>query len=576
MIEFSFRTRDQALQRFQKEVFDLLVIGGGITGAAVAREATQRGLKVALVDRGDFACGTSSKSSKLIHGGLRYLESFDFKLVFEALAERSLLLKTAPHMVRPIAFYFPVYRNHPQGMNKLSAGLWLYDLLALLRTPAFHKRLNVTEFLRDFPKLNSEGLMGGFRYYDATMWDDVLTVEVVRSAAMEGAAVANYVEAVTPLWTREQVRGFLVRDLEDRGKSFELRAHATVFCGGPWTDELGHKLSEQWKDTLNPSKGIHLVFDSHRLDVPGALVMSHREDGRIMFVIPRKDLGDGVTIVGTTDGPVAKDSGRPEDARVESDDVAYLMKMLDDYFPDLKLTNADIVSTYVGVRPLMREAVHEGGKASLQKVTREHTIGRGPGGITYVVGGKYTTHRTMAAEIVDQALKHWMQDAAQGLKEKSPPKLVPSHTERSLNPRATHDANARARAQAEKEGLRISEKLWDRYGSEAVELLRLHMAPERDDPPGFPLLGAQLRFSIRAGMVLHLEDFFFRRVPLFLSRADHGRPWIEEMSRIWAEETMASETKRLIEVTRLEAAIESQAYESKLSKDSAPQPTARL
>jgi glycerol-3-phosphate dehydrogenase len=391
------------------------------------------------------------------------------------------------------------------------------------------------------------------------MWDDVLAVEVLRSASLDGAAVANYVEAVTPLWTREQVRGYLVRDRESGGKSFELRAHSTVFCGGPWNDELGQKLSEQWKESLNPSKGVHLVFDSHRLDVPGALVMSHRSDGRIVFVIPRRDLGDGVTIVGTTDGPVAKGSNRPDDATVEREDVDYLLTMLNHYFPELGLSQKDIISSYVGVRPLMRE--QEG--ASLQKVSREHFIGRGPGGITFVVGGKYTTHRIMARDIVDQALKHWVEDAAQGLKEKSPPKTVASHTERSPNPKATHEAIARARLQAEKDGLRIPEKLWDRYGAEAVELPRLQPRHAPEDPPGFPMIAAQLRFCIRTGMVMHLEDFFLRRVPLFLARADHGEPWIEALGRVWAEETMSSETQRDLEIKRLRAEIARCSFESK-------------
>ena len=172
--EFSYRTRAEALRRFGTEVFDLLVIGGGITGASVARDAASRGLSVALVEKRDFAWGTSSRSSKLIHGGLRYLENLEFGLVFEALSERALLLKTAPHMVRPLPFYFPVYEGDAHGKGTMKLGMWLYDLLAMFRTPEFHKTLSAAAMTKEFLFIRQPGLKGGFRYYDASMWDDVL------------------------------------------------------------------------------------------------------------------------------------------------------------------------------------------------------------------------------------------------------------------------------------------------------------------------------------------------------------------------------------------------------------------
>ncbi len=197
--EFSFRTRKRAIDRFKSEVFDLLVVGGGIAGAAVARDAVSRGLKVALVEENDFAFGTSSASSKLIHGGLRYLENFEFKLVFEALSERAHLLRTTPNMVRPLKFYLPVYKTDPRGKNILSLGLWLYDTLALFRAPGFHKRLSREQMIAEVPGLKTEGLTGGFIYYDASMWDDVMVVETARAASAGGAAVANYVSILEPL-----------------------------------------------------------------------------------------------------------------------------------------------------------------------------------------------------------------------------------------------------------------------------------------------------------------------------------------------------------------------------------------
>lgn len=367
--EFSFQTRRQALERFATEEFDVLVVGGGITGAAVARECVARGLSVALVERRDFSYGTSSRSSKLIHGGLRYLENFEFKLVFEALAERALLLRTAPSMVRPLPFYFPVYEGDRPSKRMLGMGMWLYDLLSLFKTPGFHKSLSRSKFLEEIPGLRSEGLLGGFRYHDASMWDDVLGIEILRSAASQGAAVANYVEATRPIYdpmpskgeSSARLSGFEILDLETR-KTARVRARQVVACAGPWTDELGSRLSTEWKPWLAPSKGIHLVFDYNKLPVPGALVMAHPKDGRISFVIPRKDYGQGVVIVGTTDGPAP---GDPDRARIEAGDVEYLLDLLSRFFPSLKLTAKEILSTYIGVRPLVSPSA--GGTASLQR-----------------------------------------------------------------------------------------------------------------------------------------------------------------------------------------------------------------
>ena len=198
--------------------------------------------------------------------------------------------------------------------------MWLYDLLALFRTPGAHRRLSTSKMLEQIPFLGKEGLLGGFSYYDASMWDDVLAVENLRSAHALGAAVANYVEALGPLWTGERISGYKAKDVAvgGGGREFSIRAQKVVVCAGPWTDEIGAQLSTQWRSWLNPSKGVHLVFDWKRLPVPGAMVMNHPEDGRISFVIPRSDLGAGVTIVGTTDGPTPKS---PEKADIDSGDV---------------------------------------------------------------------------------------------------------------------------------------------------------------------------------------------------------------------------------------------------------------
>lgn len=562
--EFSFRTRQKALERFRSETFDLLVIGGGITGAAVARDAVSRGLKVALIEKYDFAFGTSSRSSKLIHGGLRYLENLEFGLVFEALAERALLLKTVPALVKPLPFYLPVYAGQTKGRGILNLGLWLYDLLALFRTPGFHRSLSKKKILQEIPFLKSEGLKGGFRYFDASMWDDLLAVEILRAASQKGAAVANYVEALEPLWKDQTIAGFRVRDRENQtqGQTFEIHATRTVVCVGPWTDLLGSSLSKSWKPWLNPSKGVHLIFDLKRIPIPGAMVMSHPEDGRISFVIPRPDYGAGVVIVGTTDAPTAPE---PEKAEISPTDVRYLLDLLNRYFPDLHLTAEDIVSAYVGVRPLVGSSVHRiedsqtgSSSESLQKVSREHHIDRGPGGTVIVAGGKYTTHRKMAEEIVDFAVKQWGEDAQKNPRMAPPPALEKPETRTPINPMTTHEAMSRVEI---KSG-HIPSELSRLYGAESEEIVKIHESSKaarqpfsRPDPEGFPLLEAQLRFAMREQMVAHLEDFYLRRTALFASRKDQGLPWAEPLSQVWAEELGLAQSEAQSEKKRLEAEL---------------------
>lgn len=557
--EFSFRTRQEALRRFRSEQFDLLVIGGGITGAAVARDAALRGLRVALVEREDFAYGTSSRSSKLIHGGLRYLQNLEFGLVFEALSERAMYLRTAPHAVRPLPFYFPVYQGDPNGRFKLDVGLWLYDLLAIFRAPGFHRSLSRDRLLSEIPTLRSEGLQGGFRYFDASMWDDLIVVETLQSAAQAGAAVASRMEALSPIWEGDWVTGFRVRDrltdasgnASSSAEEFLIRAHRVVCCAGPWTDEIGHRFARTWRNRLSPSKGVHLIFDLERIPVPGALVMSHPEDGRISFVIPRPDFGAGVAIVGTTDGPTPAD---PDRAVIDPSDVQYLMDLLQRYFPSLGLKTSDILSAYVGVRPLVAPA-HA---ASLQKVSREHHIERGPGGSIFVAGGKYTTNRTMGEQIVDFALEEWRSDVARGLPVAPVPDTEVAHTREPINPRVLGAVLEEARREAREARLEVPERLFERYGADALRIVRdlSDPAPSRRDPEGFPHLSGQLRHAIRSEAVLSLEDFYLRRIPLFASRADGGIPWAESLSRVWAEErglpadTIQTEVSRLREELR--------------------------
>lgn len=568
---FSFRSRENALRKFKdssvkasgskEEIFDLFVIGGGITGAAVARDAAMRGLRVALVDREDFAWGTSSRSSKLIHGGLRYLENMEFGLVFESLSERAFLLESVPQMVRPLPFYFPVYAGDKTPKWMLGAGMWLYDLLAVYRSPKLHKGFSKESLLAEIPVLRADGLQGGFRYFDASMWDDALTIQTLRSAHQHGAVIANYVEAVGPLWTGDRVTGFRLRDREKalgQGE-IDIRAHQVVLCGGPWTDQLGQKLSPQWKTWLAPSRGIHLVFDAKRLPVPGAVVMSNPEDGRISFVMPRADLGAGVVIVGTTDGPSPAD---PATAQVDAEDVNYLMKQLNKFFPSLNLKTSDILSAYIGVRPLVGgSGDSDSAQGPLQKVSREHRIDHGPGGTIVVAGGKYTTHRKMAEEIVNFTLEARNAEAAKGRCPTVPREVSKSRSKVPLNMKALPEAVEACRVEAARRRAEVAEELLSRYGAEALEVLDIQAESKvrnmKEDPQGFPLLAAQLRFTMRTEMVLHLEDFYLRRTALFLAREDGGLPWAEPLARVWADEMGLGEAEAQAELERLKKVLAS-------------------
>ena len=534
-------------KRLTTEDWDILVIGGGITGAAVLRDATSRGLKACLVERADYAHGTSSRSSKLVHGGLRYLENLEFGLVFEALSERSFLLKSAPHLVHPLPFYFPVYRGDLHGKNLLRMGMWLYDLLSLFRTPGMHQNFSARRLAREIPELKAEGSRGGFKYYDASMWDDVLVTETLRPALTDGAISLNYCEAVSLSRDADDLaRGALVKDLLT-GAQAQIRARQVIACVGPWADQFGKMLDPAWRPWLKPSQGIHLVFDLKRLSLPGAVVMAHPKDGRISFAIPRPDFGAGVTIVGTTDGDTPLD---PEEAVGSESEFKYLFALLNDFFPRLKLTEADLVSSYVGVRPLVGPADPAGnGTPALAKVSREHEIRLAPGGVVMIAGGKYTTHRVMAHQMVDFAVHH----APPGGYSRVP---GPSNTRGALNPAVTLEKIESLRRAAT-----VPEKLLSRFGDEAERVLSLDAGARRErgyatpDPDGFPALAGQLLFALQEEGIVTLRDFYFRRAPLYLSRKDHGMPWAEPLAKLWAQVRALDPSEILLEVASLEKEI---------------------
>jgi glycerol-3-phosphate dehydrogenase len=385
-------SRADALRSLADTPFDLVVIGGGITGAGIARDAAMRGLRTALVERDDFGSGTSSRSSRLIHGGVRYLEHGHFHLVFEASRERRTLLRIAPHLVRPLRFTWPVYQGARVPGWKLGAGLLLYDALALWRNVARHRRLTVSDVLAREPGLVPHGLTGGAEYYDAATDDSRLTLATALSAADAGATVVNHadVRAVT----RDdagRAAGVRVRDTLT-GQEVSASAAVVINATGPWGDAVRRLADGDAPAAVRGSKGVHVAIPAARVGNRGAVTLLSVIDARVMFVLPAGEH----TIVGTTDTETA---AGPDEVRASATDIAYLLESTNALFPGARLTPADVVSAWAGIRPLIasRHAMDP------NSASREHEIARGPSGVFTVSGGKLTTYRAMASEVVDLA-----------------------------------------------------------------------------------------------------------------------------------------------------------------------------
>jgi glycerol-3-phosphate dehydrogenase len=375
--------------------FDLVIIGGGINGAGVARDAALRGLRVALIEQRDLASGTSSRSSKLVHGGLRYLQQAQIGLVFESVNERRTLQTIAPHLVRPLGFLFPVYRGDTMPVFVVAFGMFLYEALCFFRTPGRRRTLGVSTVRHEEPALRLDGLRGAPLYFDCATDDARLTLETALDARAAGAVIVPWM-AATGVRRDEQGR---ITHVEARstltGESRAIATGAVVNAGGPWVDALLRDLDASQHPILRPTKGVHIVVPAEKLPLTHAVVMRHPADRRVLFGIPWGD----ATYIGTTDTDW---SGDLNEVHTDAWDVAYLLESTDAYFPQHRLRPSDIVSTWAGLRPLMGPPP---GKAlSASQVSREHHIDTHPSGVVTVAGGKLTTYRLMSAEVVDAAV----------------------------------------------------------------------------------------------------------------------------------------------------------------------------
>jgi glycerol-3-phosphate dehydrogenase len=515
--------RRAALERLAGEPLDVLVVGGGINGAGIARDAAMRGLRTALVERGDLASGTSSRSSKLIHGGLRYLEQGHVRLVLEAVRERERLRHLAPHLVRPQEFLFPVYRDGPVGLVKLAAGLWAYDALAGWWSVKRHRMLGRSKVAALEPRLRREGLRGGGLYFDYRTDDARLVLETALAAGREGAVVVSYA-AVTALEKQDgRITGARI---EDRlgGAAFSVRARVVVNAAGPWVDRVA-ALDAPAPPRLRLTKGVHVIVPRARVGNTSALVLHAVQDGRVMFVIPWGD----VVLVGTTD---TDHPGPDVTPTVEPSDVAYLLDTVNHFFPEARLAPADVVSAFAGLRPLI--APPPGSTLSPSSVSREEEIFESPSGLVSLAGGKLTTYRLIAAAVVDRVV-------ARLRGEGDARRFAPCRTGDVPLPGGGADPDALAAAAVSRDGHGLAPNvighLAGRYGSRLAELLGLVARDRRLGEPlvgGLPERRAEVVSAVESEWALTLEDVLRRRTQVALTDAGNGAAAADDVAALMA------------------------------------------
>jgi glycerol-3-phosphate dehydrogenase len=514
---FSAAARHAHLAALAGETWDLLVIGGGITGAAAARDAAGRGLRVALVDAGDIARGTSSRSSRLIHGGLRYLETYDFRLVFEASAERRRLLGLATHLVHPLPFLFPVFRGGPVPYRMLQAGMWLYDGLSLFRNIARHRMLNRDRTVGEEPELRSDGLVGAALYYDAAVDDARLTLANARGAHLGGAAIVPHAEVVGFLRNGKGITGARVRDcLAEGAEPVDVRARVVVNATGPWSDAVRRLADAGATPRLRPTKGVHIMLRRDRVGNRHAITFRSPVDGRVMFVLPWGDF----SYVGTTDTDYA---GSPAEVRADADDVKYLLDSANSIFPNARLTEDDVVSTWAGIRPLLAPAKGGDGGMAASATSREHEIWRDRGGLLNIAGGKLTTYRVMARELVDAAVRLLKQE--HGVKSGASPTAALRLPGDPAGPWEPFRDRVTAEAVAAGLGADTGEHLARAYGEDAEAVLAYVRTDSRLAGrlmEGHPYIWAEIHHAVSGEMALTLEDVLIRRLHLFYEAEDGG------------------------------------------------------
>jgi glycerol-3-phosphate dehydrogenase len=532
--------RNEELRKLAAGPLDVLVIGGGITGAGAALDAASRGLRVGLVESRDLAAGTSSRSSKLIHGGLRYLEQRDFKLVKEALRERDLLVsKLAPHLVRPVPFLYPLYKKVVERPY-VGAGLVLYDAMEGTKRPVpHHRHLTTRGALNRAPALQPERLAGAMVYYDAQVDDARHTLTVARTAAAHGAVIATRASATSLLRSADgaRVTGARVRD-EETGKSFDVAASAVIVCAGVWSDPV-HKAGQVTAGyQVRMSKGVHLVMPRSAIDASTGMII--RTEKSVLFFIP---WDDDRWIVGTTDTDWAGDRAEPT---ATAADLDYILSQANRVLAR-PLTRDDVIGIYAGLRPLVAASPD----APTTKLSREHVVDTPMPGLASIAGGKFTTYRLMARDVVDAAVAGLAQSVPDSVTDQLP----------LLGADGLPAVRAAARRTAEDYGVPLEtvEHLLSRYGSlvsEVLEPVRRDRSLARPLAEGYPYLRAEVAYAVTHEGALHIEDVLARRVRLLIESPDAGVSAAPEVGAImgsllgWGRRRRAVEVRRYAELAQ--------------------------
>jgi len=543
--------RREAVRALADERFDVLIVGGGIVGAGALLDATSRGLRAALVEQRDIASGTSGRSSRLIHGGLRYLEQLHFGLVYEALVERARLLRLAPHLVRLEPFLFPIYGIPLLHQGFYGSGIFLYDLLGARRDGGFARHVRPSTALEWAP-LRRRGLAGGIIYHDGVEDDARLALAVLRTAIAGGAVAATRMRAERPLLDGERLIGAVVKDLF-ANQRFEIRAERVIDATGVWAADPKARFAElEGGDAFVPSRGSHVVIRRDRLPADGGMTL--RVPGRVVFIIP----WPGHWIIGTTDHA---DTRRPEDVAAPEADIDELLSTVNRQV-EVDLTRGDIVGTYAGMRPLVGDP---GG--STVKASREHRVAADASGLVRISGGKYTTYRVMARDVVDASLgrtearRRRSQTADLPLVGAAPLDeldQIAASLERPLRDAAAMRGETRATWPA-----RVARRLADRYGREAPDVLTLARELNLAIPLGERIdhLQAEVAWAARNEMALSIDDVLARRMRLAQELPDRGASIAPGVAAVlgaelgWDKRRQATEVRRYLEIANREYAV---------------------
>ncbi|CAM3447299.1 glycerol-3-phosphate dehydrogenase/oxidase [Zobellia roscoffensis] len=524
-IRFSNLDRAKTIQELTNDTYDLVVIGGGITGGGIALDAASRGLKVALLEKGDFASGTSSKSTKLIHGGLRYLKQFDFWLVKEVGSERAIVHKLAPHLVLPEKMLLPLIENGSYGKWLTSIGLKVYDILAQVTGEDKRKMLEKKEAMKLEPLLPKK-IVKGAGYYAEYRTDDArLTIENIKSSLLFGAQALNYASVEDFVYVDDKVAGVKVKDGVS-GATFSIKSKYVISAAGPWVDELRSTNNSKKGKQLHLTKGVHLVFPKEKLPIKQSVYFDV-PDGRMMFAIPRGK----ITYVGTTDTNFNKDK---DNVRTDLADAIYLISAVNNMFPSINLEMEDIISSWAGLRPL----IHEEGK-SASELSRKDEIFTSDTGLISIAGGKLTGYRKMAERVVDRIAKKMEEEDGTQLKECYTEKIFLCGNVDFKKFKHVEKYIAEVYSRIKPDGFSKHDAwfLVTNYGKQ-TEMILENYAALKDADKYVRMAKAELQFGVEFEMVQNPMDFFIRRTGRLYFDIDSIRtlmePLLEEFKSIFA------------------------------------------